>query len=96
MWIETDKSGYAISGILNQLTLDDLGQWHLVAYHLQKMILAKTRYKTYDNELLAIVEAFQTWRYYLEGCKYKVFMLTDYNNFRKFMDTKSLSSCQVC
>ncbi len=59
------------------------------------MIPAETRYETYDGELLAIVEAFKTWRHYLEGCKYEVLMLIDHNNLQRFMDTKSLSSRQV-
>ena len=60
------------------------------------MILAKTPYEIHDGELLAIVEAFKTWRHYLEGCKHEVLVLIDYNNLRRFMDTKSLSSHQVC
>ena len=92
--VETDASGYAIGGVLSQLTSDS-GQWNPVAYFSQKMIPAETRYETHDGELLAIVEAFKTWRHYLEGCKYEVLVLTDYNNLRKFMDTKSLSSRQV-
>ena len=59
------------------------------------MIPIKTRYKTHNGKLLAIVEAFKTWRHYLEGCKHKVLMLTNHNNLRRFMDTKSLSSKQV-
>ena len=59
------------------------------------MIPAETRYETHNGELLAIVEAFKTWRHYLEGCKHKVLVLTDHNNLRQFMDTKSLSSRQV-
>ena len=59
------------------------------------MIPAKTRYETHDNELLAIVEVFKTWRHYLKGCKHEVLVLTDHNNLRQFMDTKSLSSRQV-
>ena len=59
------------------------------------MISAETRYKIHDGELLAIVEAFKTWRHYLEGCKYEVFVLTNHNNLCRFMDTKSLSSRQV-
>ena len=59
------------------------------------MILAEIRYKTHDGELLAIVKAFKMWRHYLEGCKHKVLVLTDHNNLRRFMDTKSLSSRQV-
>ncbi len=74
----------------------EIGQWHQVAFFFQKMIPAETRYKTHDQELLVIVEAFKTWRHYLEGYKYEVLVLTDYNNLRRFMDTKSLSSCQVC
>ena len=93
--IETDASGYAIGGVLSQLTSDDLGRWHPVAFFSRKMIPAETRYETHDGELLAIVEAFKTWRYYLEGSQYEVLVLTDHNNLRRFMDTKSLSSRQI-
>ena len=106
--IETDALGYAIGGVLSQLNLDsdappndsnsnksDFGQWHPVAYFSRKMIPAETRYETHDAELLAIVEAFKTWRHYLESCKHEVLVLTDHNNLRRFIDIKSLSSRQV-
>ena len=93
IWIETDLSGYAMSGLLSQLI--DLDRWHLVAYYFQKMILAKTRYKTHNGELLAIVKAFKIWRHYLKSCKHKVLVLTNHNNLCRFMETKSLNSCQV-
>ncbi len=93
--IETDASGYAICGIFNQLTLDDLDRWHLVALFFRKMIPTETQYETHDGELLAIVEAFKTWRHYLEGYKHEVLVLTDYNNLKQFIDMKSLSSRQV-
>ena len=116
IWIETNASGYAIGGVLSQLTSDlsysnhvisenpnpdpkffksEIGQWHPVAFFSRKMILAETRYETHDQELLAIVEAFKTWRHYLKDCKYEDFVLTDHNNLRRFMGTKSLSSRQV-
>ena len=91
--IETDVSGYAIDGVLRQLTLNDLSQWHPVAYYLQKKVSAKTWYKTHNGELLAIVEAFKTWQHYLKSCKHEVFVLIDHNNLWQFRDTKSLSSC---
>ena len=59
------------------------------------MIPAETRYKTHNAELLAIVEVFKTWRHYLEGCKHEVFVLTNYNNPRRFMNTKSMNFRQV-
>ena len=58
-YIETDMSNYAIVRILSQLTLNDLSQWYLVALYLYKIILAKTQYKTYNNDLLAIMELFK-------------------------------------
>ena len=94
--IETNASDYAIGGVLSQLTSNNLGQWHPIAFYSQKMIPAKTRYKTHNSELLAIVEAFKTWRHYLEGYKYKLLVFTDHNNLCFFMNTKSLSSRRVC
>ena len=41
------------------------------------------------------LKAFKTWHHYLEGCKHKFLVLTNHNNLRRFMHTKSLSSCQV-
>ena len=93
---------YAIEDVLSQLvsgtSLDgvaikiDLSQWYPVAFFSRKMIPAETRYKTYDDKFLAIVEAFKTWRHYLEGYKHEILVLTDYNNLRCFIDMKSLSS----
>ena len=93
--VETDASGYAIGGVLSQLTSDNLGRWHPVAFFSRKMIPAETRYETYDGELLAIIEVFKTWRHYLEGSQHEVFVLTDHNNLYRFIETKSLSSKQV-
>ena len=90
-----DAFGYAIGGVLSQLTSNDLGRGHPVAFFPQKMIPAETRYKTHNGELLAIVEAFKTWKHYLEGSQHEVLVLIDYNNLQWFMDTKSLSSRQV-
>ena len=85
-------SGTSLDGVV---TKTNLGQWHLIAFFSRKMIPAETWYKTHDGELLAIVEAFKTWRHYLEGCKHEVLVLMDYNNLCCFLDTKSLSSRQV-
>ena len=59
------------------------------------MIPVETRYKTYDGEFLAIVEAFKTCKHYLEGSRHNVLVFTDHNNYRQFMNTKNLTSRQV-
>ena len=102
IWIEIDVLSYAIGDMLSQLvfktrpdgvvTKTNLDQWNLVAFFSRKIILAETQYKTHNSELLAIIEAFKTWRYYLKSCKHKMFILMGHNNFYYFVDTKSLSS----
>ena len=105
IWIETDALGYAISNMLSLLasetSLDGvvtkiyLSQWYPVAFFSRKMISAETWYKTHNDKLLAIIEAFKIWLHYLEGCKHEVLILMDHNNFRRFMDNKSLYSKQI-
>ncbi len=73
----------------------EIDQWYLIAFFFQKMIPFETGYQTHNQKLLAIVEIFKTCRHYLEGCKYKVLVLTDNNNLNQFIVSKSLSSRQV-
>ena len=80
--IEINVSGYAIGRVLSQLTLDDLGQWHLIAFFSQKMIPAKTRYEMHNGKLLAIVETFKTWKHYPKGSWHEVLVLTDHKNLQ--------------
>ena len=75
--------------------MSDFDQWYPGAYFSRKIVPAEIQYKTYNSELLAIIETFKTWRYYLKDYKYEVFVLTNYNNFHRFIYTKSLSSRQV-
>ncbi len=78
--IETDVFDYAIGEIFSQLILNDLDQWHPVIFFSQKMISAKTWYEIHNGKLLFIINVFKTWKHYLKGYKYEVFVLTDYNN----------------
>ena len=84
--IETDALSYTISGTLSWLTSDILEQWYPVVFFSRKKIPAKTWYKNHNDELLAIVKAFKTWKHYLKGCKHKILVLTDHSNLQRFMD----------
>lgn len=44
-------SSYVINAIFGQLTLDNLSQWHLIAFVSQKTILAKTEYEIHNSAL---------------------------------------------
>ena len=105
IWIKIDALNYAIGAVLDQLTSRnipdrvvtnaDLIQWHSIAFFSRNMIPTETWYETHNGNLLANVKAFKMWCHYLEDCKYEIFVFTDHNNLRRFMDTKSLSSRQV-
>jgi hypothetical protein len=90
--VETDASGFAISGILSQLKE---GQWRPVAFYSRKLQGAELNYETHDSELLAIVVAFKQWRHYLEGSAHTIEVLTDHNNLRGFMNVKALNGRQA-
>ena len=53
---------YAIAGTLSVHTED--GQVHPVAFFSRTLSGAELNYDTHDKELLAIFEAFKTWRHY--------------------------------
>lgn len=69
--------------------LSQICQLYLVAFFFKKIFFAKTWYITHNQEFLAIIEIFKTWYYYLKG------KLFDYNNYRQFMNIKSLSFCYI-
>jgi len=54
--MEIDALDLAIDACFNQLYE---GMWHLVAYYLRKLSLAKQNYDIHDKELLAIVVALE-------------------------------------
>jgi hypothetical protein len=93
--VEVDASGGAISGILSQYVPEgaDSGQWRPVDFYSRKLIAAEYNYDTHDQELLAIVKSLEHWRHYLEGIHFEI--LTDHQNLKWFMETKTLNHRQV-
>ena len=88
--LETDTSGFAISGILLQLW-ESTRQWHPITFWSQKQAKAKLNYGAGKGELLAVVEACKQWRHYLEGAAHRIRVITDHCNLRTFLTTKNLS-----
>ena len=90
--LETDASGYAISGILSQ---KQETEWKVMAYFSRKMIDAERNHEIHDAELLAIVESFRHWCHYPEQPYHTVEVITDYSNLRAFMNTHKFTRKQV-
>ena len=93
IYLETDASNFAISGILSQK--DSIGHKHPIAFFSRKINSAERNYSTPDHELLAIVASFKAWRHYLEGAHHTVTILTDHHNLTHFLEKRPLSHQQA-
>ena len=93
IYLYTDASGFACSGILCQYGEDKL--LHPVAFWSRKSNPAECNYDIHDREMLAIVSAMQHWRHYLEGAKHTVTIFTDHKNLEVFMSSKVLNRRQA-
>jgi hypothetical protein len=91
--LQTDASGFAIAGILNQF--DGFGVLRPTSFSSRKCSPAEQTYDTYDRELLAIVVAMEQWRHHLVGARYKILIQCDHKNLVYFQTTKVLSHRQA-
>jgi hypothetical protein len=91
--LQTDASGFAIAGILNQF--DGFGVLRPTLFYSRKCSPAKQNYDTYDRELLVIVVAMKQWRHHLEGARYKILIQCGHKNLVYFQTTKVLSRRQA-
>ena len=71
------------------------GELCLVAFYSQTLAAPELNYDTHNKELLAILEAFQTWHHYLEGSMTPVDIVTDHKNLEYFSTSKVLTHQQA-
>ena len=91
--VETNTSDYTITGILSNICPDS--KIHLVAFYSRMLTVPELNYDMHDKELLAIFEAFHSWRHYLEGSALPVDVVTDHKNLIYFSTSKVLTRCQA-
>ena len=63
-----------------------------IAFLSKKMLDAETRYPVHEQELLAIIHAFSSWRHYLHGLSSRV--MTDHHSLQLLQDSTNLSGRQ--
>ncbi|KAI0994896.1 hypothetical protein K3495_g13285 [Podosphaera aphanis] len=91
--LETDASDFVTAAILSQY--DDSGKLRPIAFMSKKMLPAECNYEIFDKELLAIVNAFETWTAELGSVEASTLVLTDHKNLEYFTTTKKLNRRQV-
>ena len=87
--VETNASDYTIAGILSNICPNS--EIRLIAFYSCTLTVPELHYDTHDKELLAIFEAFCSWRHYLEGSASPVDVITDHKNLVYFSTSKVLS-----
>ncbi|RYP30999.1 hypothetical protein DL768_011180 [Monosporascus sp. mg162] len=83
--LKTDASDYALGAVLEQQ--EGNGKWYPVAYYSKALRDAELRYKIYDKELLAIINAFKEWEPFLSGTKKPFDIYSDHKNLTRFITT---------
>jgi hypothetical protein len=53
---------------------------HPINFYLKTLTPAEHNYDIHDQELLAVVRAFEEWRHYLEGSLHEVLIKSDHQN----------------
>lgn len=91
--LESDSCGWATGGCLSQY--DDYGCLRPIAYYSKKLTPVECNYDIHDKELLGIIRCLQEWRGELIGLQQPFQVLTDHNNLKYFMTTRSLTERQV-
>ena len=76
--VECDASNFAVGAVLSQH--DSENRLHPVAFYSRSLNNAEVNYSITEKELLAIKDAFSTWRHLLLGAKFKIKVYTDHRN----------------
>ena len=92
--IEADSSDFVTGAVLSQLSMEDR-KWHPVAFLSKSLSDTERNYEIHDKEMLAIMQALNEWRHFLEGAPHKVEIWTNHKNLEYFMLAKKLNRRQA-
>ena len=87
--IEMDASKYVTESVLTQL--DSNRARHPVSFISKTLSQAERNYDIYDRELLAIIQALEEWRHYIQGSPHTTIILSDHKNLTYFREAKKLN-----
>ena len=92
--IEADSLDFATRAVLSQENPDD-GKWHPVTFLSKSLSPVERNYEIHNKEMLAIVQALEEWRHFLEGTEHQFEIWMDHKNLEYFMTAKKLNRRQA-
>jgi len=92
--IEADSSDFATGAVLSQISSEDK-KWHPVAFLSKSLSPVERNYEIHNKEMLAIIQALQEWRHFIEGAEHQCEIWTDHKNLEYFMMAKQLNRRQA-
>jgi hypothetical protein len=91
--LETDASKWATGAVLKQIGED--GKMHPCGFISHILTPPERNYQIYDRELLAVVQAIETWRYLLLGSPHPVIIHCDHKNLGFYKQTNRVTPQQA-
>jgi hypothetical protein len=92
--LEANSSDFATGVVLSQQSpVDD--KWHPITYYSKSLSAVERNYEIHDKEMLAIIQALEDWRHFLEGARHKFEIWMDHKNLEYFMTVKKFNCRQA-
>jgi hypothetical protein len=88
--LKIDAFDFVISEIISQL-IEEIDQWHLIAFFFRKMFAAKRNYEIEEKKMLAMIESCRVFRHYVKEALFSIQMLIDHVNLNSFFKNKKLN-----
>ena len=92
--VEADSSDFTTRAVLSQKNSED-DKWHPVTFLSKSLSPVERNYKIHNKEMLAIIQALEEWRHFLEGAKHQFEIWTDHKNLEYFILANKLNQRQA-